>query len=260
MTTISICPPSSSERPSVSSPLVARAPRLRGARALFTGRSGGVSTGEHAGLNLARHVGDEERSVERNRELLAAEIGAPVVFVDQVHSADVHVLPATGPVPVRTADAMVTDRADVALAIMVADCLPVLLSSPDAGIVAVAHAGRQGLLGGVLENTVAAMVGLGARPEGLQVSIGPSICGACYEVPAAMRQEAAEQLPETWAETTWGTPSLDLRAGAAAVLERAEVSRASIDADHPCTLEDERFYSYRRTPRTGRFAGVLLRA
>ena len=212
-----------------------------------------MSAGDHAGLNLARHVGDEERSVERNRALLAAELGAPVVFVDQVHSAEVHVLPPTGEVPVRTADAMVTDRRDVALAIMVADCLPVLLSDPVAGVVAAAHAG-------VMQQTIAAMTELGARPEQLEASIGPSICGACYEVPAALREEAAALLPATWAHTSWGTPSLDLRAGAAAVLEAAGVPRASVDAEHPCTLEDERFYSYRRHPRTGRFAGVVRRA
>src|SRR5699024_2918953 len=87
-----------------------------------------------------------------------------------------------------------------------------------------------------------------------------AICGACYEVPSAMREEAAAVLPETRARTSWGTPSLDLRAGAVAVLEAAGVPRPAIDADHPCTLEDERFYSYRRHPRTGRFAGVLSRA
>lgn len=243
----------------MSSSLSARAPRLRGARSLFTGRVGGVSVGDHAGLNLARHVGDDERRVERNRALLAAEIGAPVVFVDQVHSADVHVLPPTGEVPVVTADAMVTDRSDVALGIMVADCLPVLLSDPVAGVVAVAHAGRQGLLTGVLQNTVEAMAGLGARPQDLEASIGPAICGACYEVPAAMREDAAHQLPATWATTSWGTPAVDLRAGAVEVLTAAGIPLSAIDAGHPCTLEDERFYSFRRQARTGRFAGVLRR-
>ncbi|AXK44640.1 peptidoglycan editing factor PgeF [Brachybacterium saurashtrense] len=237
----------------------ARAPRHRGARALFTGRDGGVSTGDHASLNLARHVGDDEAAVERNRALLAVEMGAPLVFVDQVHSADVHVLPSSGEVPVLTADALVTDRRDVALAIMVADCLPVLLSDPEAGVVAVAHAGRQGLLGGVLQNTVQAMQGRGARPERLEVSIGPSICGACYEVPESMREETAAQLPAARATTSWGTPALDLRAGAVAVLDAAGVPREAIAAEAPCTLEDERFFSYRRSSRTGRFAGVLRR-
>ncbi|WP_114855853.1 peptidoglycan editing factor PgeF [Brachybacterium sp. YJGR34] len=242
-----------------ASPLRARAPRLRGARALFTGRDGGVSTGEHATLNLARHVGDREQAVEHNRSLVAAEIGAPLVFVDQVHSTRVHVLPATGAPPVVMADAIVTDRRDVALGIMVADCLPVLLSDPRAGVVAVAHAGRRGLLDGVLQSTIAAMEELGARSEDLAASIGPSICGACYEVPETMREEAAQQLPAVRATTSWGTPALDLRAGALAVLEHAGIPAASLDADHPCTLEDERFFSYRRSAVTGRFAGVLRR-
>lgn len=218
-----------------------------------------MSVGYHAGLNLARHVGDDPEAVERNRALLAQEIGASLVFVEQVHSADVLVLPAEGPVPVVTADAIVTDREDVALAIMVADCLPVLLSDPVSGTIAVAHAGRQGLLGGVLQNTVAAMARCGARPVDITASIGPSICGACYEVPEPMRAEAAAQLPVTWASTSWGTPSLDLRAGATEVLVRAGIPEHAIDDEHPCTLEDESFFSYRRQPRTGRFAGVLRR-
>ncbi|GAA4530969.1 peptidoglycan editing factor PgeF [Brachybacterium paraconglomeratum] len=241
----------------MTSALPARASRLRGARALFTGREGGVSTGEHAGLNLARHVGDEEHAVTRNRELLEAELGVPLVFVNQVHSAEVHALPPTGMAPVVTADALVTDRRDVALAIMVADCLPVLLSDPVSGTIAAAHAGRAGLLGGVLQRTLEVMAEFGARPADLTASIGPAICGACYEVPAAMREEAAQQLPATRASTSWGTPSLDLRAGAVAVLSAAGIPRDAIDTDHPCTLEEERFYSYRRQARTGRFAGVL---
>lgn len=222
-------------------------------------REGGVSTGEYAGLNLARHVGDEEHAVTRNRELLEAELGVPLVFVDQVHSADVHVLPPTGAVPVVTADALVTDRRDVGLAIMVADCLPVLLSDPVSGTIAAAHAGRAGLLGGVLQRTLTAMAEFGARPADLTASIGPAICGACYEVPAAMREDAAHQLSATWATTSWGTPAVDLRAGAVEVLTAAGIPLSAIDADHPCTLEDERFYSFRRQARTGRFAGVLRR-
>ncbi|WP_299299819.1 peptidoglycan editing factor PgeF [uncultured Brachybacterium sp.] len=243
----------------MTSALPARASRLRGARALFTGREGGVSTGEHAGLNLARHVGDEEHSVTRNRELLEAELGVPLVFVDQVHSADVHALPPTGVAPVVTADAMVTDRRDVGLAIMVADCLPVLLSDPVSGTIAAAHAGRAGLLGGVLERTLEVMAEFGTRPVDLTASIGPAICGDCYEVPAAMREDAARQLPATWAATSWGTPSIDLRAGAIEVLSAAGIPLSAIEADHPCTLEDDRFYSYRRQAHTGRFAGVLRR-
>lgn len=243
----------------MTSALPARASRLRGARALFTGRAGGVGADDYATLNLARHVGDDDSVVERNRALVAAEIGLPLVFVDQVHSADAHVLPESGPVPVMTADALVTDRRDVALAIMVADCLPVLLSDEQAGVIAVAHAGRAGLLGGVLQNTLAAMAELGAVPARISASIGPSICGRCYEVPAEMRADSSVALPATWSVTRWGTPSLDLRAGAVSVLTAAGIPTAEIDEDHPCTLDCEDFFSYRRQSRTGRFAGVIRR-
>lgn len=241
------------------SALPARASRSRGARALFTGRHGGAGVGDFASLNLARHVGDDDATVEQNRALVAAEIARQLVFVDQVHSAEVHVLPERGPVPVVTADALVTRRSDVALAIMVADCLPVLLSDERAGVIAVAHAGRAGLLAGVLENTLAAMVDLGAAPEQVSASIGPSICGSCYEVPEEMREEAAQRLPATRSLTRWGTPALDLRAGAVSVLTAAGIPAAEIDEDHPCTLECDDFFSYRRQPRTGRFAGVIRR-
>lgn len=218
-----------------------------------------MGTGDYATLNLARHVGDDDSIVERNRALVAAEIGLPLVVVDQVHSADVHVLPEHGPVPVVTADALVTRRRDVALAIMVADCLPVLLSAEQAGVIGVAHAGRVGLLHGVLENTLAAMAELGAAPEQISASIGPSICGRCYEVPAEMRADAALALPATRSVSRWGTPALDLRAGAVGVLTAAGIPAAEIEENHPCTFECEEFFSYRRQSRTGRFAGVIRR-
>ena len=103
------------------------------------------------------------------------------------------------------------------------------------------------------------MAALGARPADVTASIGPSICGACYEVPEQMREDAAAHLPVTASRTSWGTPALDLRAGAVSVLQDAGVPAEAIDADHPCTLEDERFFSYRRSAATGRFAGVLRR-
>lgn len=251
----------------------ARAPRLRGARALFTTRLGGVSEPPFDGLNLAHHVGDAPEAVTRNRELLAAHIGAPLVFVEQVHSDRVHVLRASEPPAgdagdaggagerqVVTADALVTDRTDVALAIMVADCLPVLFSDAEAGVVAAAHAGRAGLLGGVLERTLEQMRALGARPERTHAAIGPGICGSCYEVPEEMRARASGGLPAVRATTRQGTPALDLRAGARAILEGAGLAPSAVDDDHPCTLETDALFSYRRAQRTGRFAGVIRRA
>lgn len=240
--------------------LVAREARLPGAVALFTGRGSGTegrSGRPFSELNLARHVGDDEAVVAANRDLLSAELGRELVFVDQVHSADVHVLPLEGAIPVVSADAMVTTRRDVALAIMVADCLPVLLVDPVAAVIGAAHAGRRGLLDGVLEETVDQMVRLGAEPGRISASVGPGICGACYEVPEDMRAAAVRRLSAVGTTTTGGAPAIDLRAGAVQALREAGLPGAAIDADHPCTREDERFYSYRRESRTGRFAGVV---
>lgn len=242
----------------------ARASRPRGARALFTGRAGGVSAGDFASLNLALHVGDDEVAVRENRARLGRAMGVPVVFVDQVHGAEVHVLEAGVPIAElcdapRAADALVTARGDVALAIMVADCLPVLLVDAEAGVVGAAHAGRRGLLGGVLQATVRAMAGLGARPGSIAAEIGPSVCGACYEVPAPLRDEAEGILPGIASETSWGTPALDLRAGAVGALAAAGLAPGAVLADAACTVEDHGLFSFRRAARTGRFAGAIRR-
>lgn len=243
----------------------ARAPRLRGVRALFTARSGGVSVGPWASLNLARHVGDDPVHVERNREILRSAMGCDIVLVDQVHSADVVTVDEGSDLEdlrrsPRRADALVTGRSDVAVAVMVADCLPVLLADGDAGVVGAAHAGRRGLLAGVLQSTVVAMAALGADPARIRAVVGPSVCGRCYEVPEDMRAEADALLPGIASETSWSTPSLDLRAGAVRALANAGLDPEAIAADAPCTVEDESCFSYRRSPITGRFVGAIRRA
>jgi purine-nucleoside/S-methyl-5'-thioadenosine phosphorylase / adenosine deaminase len=234
-----------------------------GVRAAFTTRAGGVSVGSYAGLDLALHVGDDRGAVHENRALLAAWAGAPVRFARQVHGTTVRVL-AEGEAGLDDcgaepeADGLVTSRAGVPLGVLVADCLPVLLADVDAGVAAVAHAGRRGLLAGVLPRVVEAMAALGARPESTRASVGPAAGGCCYEVPAEMLQKAVAVLPELGATTTWGTPSLDLRAGAVAQLRA--LGLGAVTTVGGCTIEDESFYSYRRSRRTGRFAGVVVLA
>ncbi|MDO5646193.1 MAG: peptidoglycan editing factor PgeF [Dermabacter sp.] len=212
--------------------------------------------------NLALHVGDDAEAVRARRRALEARVGAPVVFVSQVHSATVQVIDdetdiaafASAP---PEADALVSARSDIALAIMVADCVPVLFSDPDAGIVGAAHAGRRGLLDGILERTVDQMRALGAEAGRIRAYVGPSICGACYEVPALMQGESLAINPALRARTSWNTPALDLKAGAAHALARAGLSPQHIAVDAACTREDHTFYSYRRDPACGRFAGVI---
>jgi polyphenol oxidase len=233
-----------------------------GVRAAFTTRAGGVSVGSYAGLDLALHVGDDPGAVAENRALLAAWAGSPVRFARQVHGTAVAriVLEERGGVgdcgAEPEADALVTSHAGVPLAVLVADCLPVLLADAGARVAAVAHAGRRGLLAGVLPRVVDAMAALGARPGSIRASVGPAAGGCCYEVPAQMLQEAVAAVPQLRGTTTRGTPSLDLRAGAVAQLRA--LGLADVTTVGGCTIEDESFYSYRRSRQTGRFAGVVV--
>jgi len=226
----------------------------------FTDRRGGVSRPPFDSLDLGAHVGDDPADVAVNRARLAARLGVPVVFVDQVHGADVLAVgpddvPADPLAPAGTADALVTTSAGLALGVLVADCVPVLLADPDARVVAAVHAGRRGLVGGVVRAALDALVARGADVRRVRAAIGPAVAGASYEVPSAMRDEVAAVEPAAAATTAWGTPALDLPAGVAAQLAAAGVTyvaRARRD-----TWQDETLYSYRRSPRTGRFAGVV---
>ncbi|WP_018657254.1 peptidoglycan editing factor PgeF [Actinomadura flavalba] len=223
----------------------------------FSGRAGGVSTAPYASLNLGGAVGDDPAAVTGNRHRAAAALGtdaARTVWMRQVHGADVaHV---TGPGPeLPPVDAVVTDRPGVTLAVLVADCAPVLLADAAAGVVGAAHSGRPGTAAGVVPALLDAMTGLGADPARVTAAIGPAACGGCYEVPAAMRDEVAAAVPGSAATTRRGTPALDLRAGIAGQLARAGVTGVSVDPR--CTLEDPGLFSYRRDGLTGRFAGFV---
>lgn len=216
--------------------------------------------------NLALHVGDDPVQVLRRRRALEAHMGVPngsLRFMNQVHSAVVASVtgpgsagPADAAADPLTADALVSPDGSVPLAVMVADCVPVVLAGRNgAGVVtAVAHAGRRGLLDGILANTVQEMAAAGVQD--LRAWIGPSVCGQCYEVPEAMQREAADVLPEVRSTTRWGTPALDLPGGAQTQLEAlgADVIRLP-----GCTLESTDLYSHRRSSSAGRFAGLIWR-
>jgi YfiH family protein len=131
--------------------------------------------------------------------------------------------------------------------------VPILLADPEARVVAAVHAGRPGMVAGVVPAAVAAMRSAGARD--LHAWVGPHVCGACYEVPEQMRAEASAVVPAAYAETSWGTPALDIGAGVRAQLADSGVT--TVDASR-CTIEDEDLFSYRRQGvASGRFAGLV---
>ncbi|WP_392669826.1 peptidoglycan editing factor PgeF [Streptomyces sp. LN785] len=231
-----------------------------GAHFAFTDRWGGVSAAPYEELNLGGAVGDDPAAVLANRGRAARSLGldpAQVVWMRQVHGRDVAVV--DGPwgegAEIPAVDAVVTARRGLPLAVLTADCTPVLLADPVAGIAAAAHAGRPGLVAGVVPAVVEAMVALGADTSRIAAHTGPAVCGRCYEVPAEMRAGVAEAVPASWSETSWGTPAVDVTAGVHAQLEALGVRDRHMSS--VCTLESGDHYSYRRDRTTGRLAGYV---
>ncbi len=219
----------------------------------FTDRYDGVSAVPFDSLDLALVGDDDPAARRRNTALLLEDFapGAQLRDMSQVHGR--RVVQAGG--SRQQCDALVTDRPDVVLMVRVADCVPVLLADPGAGVIGAVHAGRNGLAEGVVPACVEAMRLLGATH--LEAWVGPHICGRCYEVPAELRDEVAAIEPVTATTTSWGTPALDIGAGVTAQLERLGVTVTDVSR---CTLESADLYSYRRDgSRSGRLAGVIRR-
>lgn len=227
-------------------------------RAFFTSREGGSSEHPYASLNLAAHVGDEARAVAGNRAAVEDEAGARVAFIVAEHGARVHhVVDAGAPVP--AADILVTDIPGVALAALAADCVPLLLHDASSGAVAAAHIGRKGLWAGAVDSAVAALLDLrpaSASRELISASVGPAICGKCYEVPLSLRLEIAGRHPTALSSTRWGTPALDIPRAVETRL--GELGVTSILRSGACTFEDPEFFSHRRDGVTGRQGGVVV--
>lgn len=218
----------------------------------FTDRYGGVSAAPFEELNLAVSGHDDEQAKRANHELLLADFapGGRLADLYQVHGSDVAVAqPGSRP----ECDGIVTTEPDVVLLVRAADCVPVLLADPGAGVVGAAHAGRAGVVGGIVPETVGRMRELGAVD--VQAWIGPYVCGGCYEVPSALQDQVAAVEPASRATTSWGTPGLDLGAGVRAQLERDGVTVHDVAR---CTRESADLYSFRRDgERAGRQAGVI---
>ena len=241
---------------------------LGGVRHGFFTRQGGVSAGEFAALNCGYSGGDQPERVERNRALAMArlEVAADSLrTVRQVHGAAVVLAREPQPGrPTEAADALVSDRAGVTLGILSADCAPLLLVDPAAGVIGAAHAGWRGALAGVIEATVRAMTGLGARPGRIHAAIGPCIAQASYEVGPDLQQAVLAEDPDSAGLflPVAGSDRLrfDLEGYVLRRLARAGV--VGCEALAQDTFADEaRFFSARRTRRRGgaRF-GLLLSA
>jgi YfiH family protein len=264
-------PPDTTDRMTLTTP------NLRAAHA-FTSRSGGVSVGAFAGLNLDDRQ-DDPQAVAENRRRLVAGLGfglEQLSLLTQIHGTGVVRAVAGGQ---QTADAQVTDQPGVLLAIGTADCYPVLLEDPEAGVLGAAHAGWRGTVGDVVGHTLQAMCRLGARPERIRAAVGPGISAAQYpvgpEVARAFQQaglgqfvtgqrSAGQFLPGrlsknqlSGSQDVVDQPGLDLCAANLFLLQRAGLKPDHLWASGRCSTEAS-FYSYRRDAgTTGRMWAVI---
>ena len=211
---------------------------------LFTDRSGGYSLGGYQSLNFGLHVGDDPANVLANRRTLTA-----TQFMNQEHGDEVVLVTDLMEIE-PNCDAMITTNSNISLAVMVADCIPLLFIAKEA--VAAVHVGRAGLLNQIALKTLVAMRNIGAID--VHAILGPSICGKCYEVPFALQQEVITEHPKAFSLTRKGTPGLDLVGALVADLIQHGIT---YETSTICTLENSLFFSHRRDKPTGRFAGVV---
>lgn len=221
----------------------------------FTSRAH-PGVGPFGGFNLGGHVGDDPAAVEAHRATLAGELGLErdrLLFMRQVHGTTV--LEAAGPwsSDVPECDGIVTRATDLALAVLVADCVPVLLHDSAAGVIGALHAGRPGMTDGIVPRALRLMRELGAHD--IAAVVGPSVCGRCYEVPEELVMAAARTSPVSATRSWTGTPAIDVAAG---VVDQLASEGVAIEWVPGCTREDTDLYSYRRERQTGRFAGVVV--
>ncbi|MBT1173960.1 laccase domain-containing protein [Bifidobacterium sp. LC6] len=199
-----------------------------GVTVVYTTRLGGLSTGDYGHLNLGGKSGDDPEAVLSNRIALSEAIHAPLSLVSQVHSGiaididepghesnadfgfDASGTHGATPSTVIEADGQVTSRKDIALGMFAADCLPVLMADPETGIIGAAHCGRRGLERGVIGATVELMQRKGADPSRIIATLGPRICGDCYEVGDEIADTFIKRFPLTKTQTRFGGAGIDI--------------------------------------------------
>jgi polyphenol oxidase len=234
---------------------IIRAQALGGVPHGFLGRRGGISTGIHAGLNVGLGSEDDRDAIRENRRraIAAVKPGATLATVHQVHSATAVVADAFPDDARPHADALVTDRPDLLLGILTADCVPILFADAEAGVIGAAHSGWKGAIGGVALATVEAMERLGADRGRIAAAVGPCIGRASYEVDDGFLARFCTDDPENERFFLAGRPGhhqFDIEAYAVSRLAAAGVRR--IEALGLDTYPDEaRFFSYRRATHRG---------
>ena len=221
-------------------------------------RDPGVRVAGFAFTRAPLDLGDRQPPGARTEAFgrLGAELGVAVAVARQVHGAGVVWASAPqgaeGVVDLDAdADVLISTQPGLAVAVRVADCVPILLADSGGSVVAAVHAGREGLLAGIVDAALDAVRTATDAP--LEAWVGPHICGGCYEVPEAMARSFAERLGTDVTRTRWGTPGIDLGGAAARRLQARGVRVHDLAR---CTYADPALYSHRRDAALGRLAGI----
>jgi len=220
----------------------------------FFGRHGGVSKAPYNSLNVADHVEDNIDDVNRNREILSEYLEMPLVFIGATHSSNVVNVKSEYPIIHKDTDALVTRETNLGLVIMSADCAPIVLVDPIAHVVGVVHAGWQGMLIGVVENSIEGMLDLGAETQNMKAIIGPTISAKNFSATKERYEEVKSKEPSAAVVLSNGEYAVDIRKGVKNQLANYQIKTTDLNI---CTFENTDVFSFRRDPVTGRNATVV---
>ncbi len=229
----------------------------------FTAKEGGVSNGVYSSLNLAFHVEDDSEAVNKNHALLATELKydkKTLVHMKQIHSNIVHIVTSDDNFKnPPTCDALITDKPNTPLMVMVADCSPILFYDDIKKVIAVAHAGRQGAFKNIVQNVIESFNNsYGSNTEDILVSVGTSIGECCYEVGVEIYEEAKELDLEYSMTKKDNSYYLNIRNILKTQLLKSGIKKENIEISKECTCcQSSKYFSYRANGVTGRFAGVI---
>lgn len=219
----------------------------------FFGRQGGVSKKPFDTLNIADHVEDNIEDVNKNRELLSEFLEMPLVFIGATHSPNVVNVKSEYPIIHKDTDALVTREKNLGLVIMSADCAPIVLVDPIAHVVGVVHVGWQGMLVGVVENSVEGMLDLGAETQNMKAIIGPTISAKNFSATKERFEEVKSKEPSAAVILPNGELAVDIRKGVKTQLAKYQIKTTDLNI---CTFENKELFSFRRDAVTGRNATV----
>ena len=217
-----------------------------------------MSRPPYTSFNLALHVGDRREDVLRNRTHLSRAIGdVPIVWMEQVHGDLIRLVAKTEAATFPACDALVTDLSGVALAVMTADCVPLLLYDTVRHVIAAVHAGRNSTFLKIAPKTVRTMQErFGCEAADIHALMGPSIGPCCYEI----GEDLATIVEKSFGPHYMNGRYLDLRRLNAEMLEDVGVKARNIEISAICTACSPNYYSYRKEGKTGRFAGLIWMA